>query len=200
MKIRKLDHRAQPELYHLLTQQTTVNLFLLERLFLKGIKSWGYEHWFGAYDKNKLVAVSLVMGKMSSKEPARLITVYGSLDGCRLLGEHAARQGGTLIIVGPRKESDALWAGLGEPPLRINKDQQLYSCTSVIKGPMLDIRTAQDDDFEQLVVFSAEMMSEDLDENPLQTNPEHHRNIVKDKIKNTLGEVLSTNHLICLRN
>ena len=184
MKIRKLDHRAQPELYNLLTQNTTLNLFLLERLFLKGIQSWGQELWFGVYQQDKLTSVSLVMGKSKPNNSARLIATYGTLEGCRLLGKYAAQHGGTVMIVGPRAESDSFVQGLGNPLLRLNHPQQLYSCVAPTQGPQIQIRAADKDDLEQLIVYSAEMMAEELNENPLDINPKRHRDIVQTRINN----------------
>ena len=182
MNLLPLDQRSQTAVYQLLSQDLESNIFLIERLFAHGIQRWGHEKWFGIFKDKQLIAISLVMGRPSVGKAARLIIAFGSLQGCRLLGEHAATLGGTMMLVGPRAAADALWEGLGSPALRIAHPQLLYCCREVTNGPTLKLRFAEEKDLEQLILYSAEMMEEDLGENPLDIEPEHHINIVKMRV------------------
>jgi predicted GNAT family acetyltransferase len=80
---------------------------------------------------------------------------------------------------------------MGKPKARINYDQRLYVCEKAPDGKQIRIRFARNEDYSSLVKYSAEMMLEDLLEDPRINDNDRHCIAVQHRInakKTIVGE------------
>ena len=110
------EHRE--DIRRLLMTDMETNLYQIDILYRSTPNVEGLEEWKGVYRSGKLIAVSLAVGRLEEGEPSSLCVPFGDIEACRLLGEFEGLHGGTTNLLGPRKESDALYEGLGCPPVQ----------------------------------------------------------------------------------
>jgi len=166
----------------LLERRPEVNLFTLSVLWRQGLPTDQGAVWLGAFDEDG-VLVSVVFAPAGSGGPLGTAVPEGRADGVRLLGRHLHELGGTHCVVGPREASDALWAGLGDPPRRISYDQRLYVLREVSEGPTLPVELATLDDLACVAEHAGAMLGEDLGLDPRAADPAGHVHRVRQRIR-----------------
>ena len=179
--IHPLRNRHRGEVLKLLLSDIPTNLFLIDILFDRGIHTNSHEEWVGAFQGETLVALVVSFGRTST-QPSRLLVTYGDVEACRVLGRHQNLLGTPEMIVGERQTSDALAEAFAPSSIRIRYDQHLYMCTSVRDVPQIPIRFAKEKDEETILNYSAQMIAEDLQENPMERHPERFTASVRSKI------------------
>ena len=197
MRITKLDHRHTSKVFALLLNDIDANLFLIDILMRRGISSWGTEEWRGIINGENLLAIAVSMGRLRPKTQSRLVFSYGDPTACELLGKVEKEKGETRMILGPRAPSDGIWFGMGKPTPRINYDQRLYACDKPAAGKKLELRYAQPADLDKIANHSANMILEDLLEDPREVDPKLHIASVKHRIKHKKTLVGEKNGKIC---
>ena len=197
MNISTLDNRSRKEMLQLLLFDQYSNLFLIDILMRRGISSWGKEEWYGVKKEGVLIALAVSFGRSAKGERSRLLVPFGDQEACQLLGAHKLGLGGTRMIIGPREPADAILSGMNHPDTRIHFDQRLYICKALPQGASIKIRYATMKDLSTLIDYSAEMIAEDLLEDPRLSRPEEHEASVRHRIENHKTLVAEKNHHIC---
>ena len=90
--------------------------------------------WWGCGDGAGGLAAVLYCGPRYSDGAASVAVAVGEESACENLGMVLSERGGAAWVVGERTASDALWVGLGAPPLRVRSDQVLMQTTTVTAG------------------------------------------------------------------
>ncbi|MEC7988173.1 MAG: GNAT family N-acetyltransferase [Myxococcota bacterium] len=192
-----LDNRCRKEILELLLSDQYTNLFLIDILMRRGISTLGKEKWCAVRREGNLVALAVSFGRRGKGGKARLIVPYGNGEACQLLGKHHQDLGGSKMIIGPREASDCILQGMGNPKTRIHYNQRLYACTETRPGESIKIRYATKSDLPQLIDFSAEMIKEDLLEDPRLTRPKEHISSVQHRVENHKTLVADRGDKIC---
>lgn len=186
-----LDNRHRQQIFHLLIRDVDANLFLIDILMRRGISNWGREKWDGVFKGDHLIALSVSLGRIRPTSQAKLIVAYGDKEACGLLGEKEWERGGAEMLIGERTAIDGIYNGMGQPQNRLFADQRLYRCEQVTDGPELECRWANEDDFDMVCRYSAQMMAEDLGINPLSDDPTRHMTSIHHRLsqkKTQIGE------------
>lgn len=116
--------------------------------------------------------------------PGRALLVpFGPDPACSVLGANLAHLRTSAMFIGPRAACDALWAGVGGGDSRICYDQRLYVCRAVSAGPEITVRPSTMDEAYAVARMSAEMMREDLGEDPRELDAQGHFALVARRIR-----------------
>jgi RimJ/RimL family protein N-acetyltransferase len=193
----KLENQHRGEILKLLLTDLPSNLFLIDILLDRGVHKSSHEEWWGAFIDKQLVGIVVSFGRPNKGQPARLIVACGEAEACSFLGEKQEELGGTEMIIGERVASDALCTQLDLESIRICYDQQLYHCTSIQEVEPYPIRFAKEKDFESLLLYSAQMIKEDLKYDPQQQNPDRFAASVRSKILRNKCIVAEYDDQIC---
>ncbi len=175
MQPMRLDRRDEPAVEELLHADPVLNLFLLGFLAVHPMdRVW----WYGVGD-DRLEGVVLLL-------PGRLAVPYcPSAHHATSLGELLRQLHRPTMMVGPRADTDAIWAAWapGRSPVRAY-DQRLYVLQSPPPGAdPRGFRRANDDDVEQVAAFASAMEREDLGLDPAQESLTAHIGAVKDRVR-----------------
>ena len=196
MIIKKLKHHHRGAVLKLLLSDLHSNLFLIDLLFRRGINSSIYEHWLGAFQDQKIIAISVSFGRSATSHVARLIVAVGDSKACERLGTEESERGGTEMIIGDRPTSDALYAKWKQDA-HIVYDQRLYVCHSVSTQETIPVRFATKKDMDIVFQYSAQMIMEDLKYDPRTLHPQRFRASVQSKIERNKCIVAEHNGEIC---
>ena len=183
MKTAPVNNRHRSQIFRLLQEDVEANLFLIDIMLRRGVSNLGHEEWRGVFREEELLALAVSMGRQGRKGPSQLVFACGDARLCELLGKREMASGGTSMLLGPREAIDGIWKGMGSPEPQVSYDQRLYVCDEAPEGPLLPLRYAQTSDLACLVQYSAEMMREDLDDDPLERDPERHVAAVQSRIR-----------------
>ena len=189
MLVRPVHASEHSALSALLLQDPLPNLFLLSLLEREGVvgeRSRGV--FYGLWEPDSLRA-----GQHRRELAA---TVYVSPTGllvpwtpwsehAAVLGRHVDRLQSLQLLIGPRADSDVLWAAMvAQGQVRVRYDQRLYVATEASRGPAAKgLRLARDGDLFEVARFSSRMMLEDLGFDPAARNAKAHLLSVRNRIR-----------------
>jgi ribosomal protein S18 acetylase RimI-like enzyme len=192
MKTVHINNRHRSQIFRLLQEDVDANLFLIDIMLRRGITNLGHEEWRGIFRNDELMALAVSMGRPRRGKPSLLLFACGCPELCESLGKREGEAGGTAMLLGPREPLDGIWRGMGEPPPLVRYDQRLYVSEEAPAGPTIPLRYAEASDLACLVEYSAEMMREDLNDDPLGRDPSKHIAAVQSRIrkkKTLVGEM-----------
>ncbi|MGC6510332.1 MAG: GNAT family N-acetyltransferase [Myxococcota bacterium] len=180
MEVLREQHRKA--LQSLLLSDLDANLYLLQLLQSHPIHQTRLVEWTGAFESDVLIAATCALGRTKDRTPARLIMVHGREDGASFLGRFCLMRGGTQMLLGERKGTDAYWRRMNAPKARLFYNQRVYSCIKPSDGPMLPIKKATEAHYSMLHQYAAEMMLEDLKFDP-RSDEHHHERTINSRIQ-----------------
>ena len=177
MRREVLREQHRKALHNLLLSNIDANLYLLQLIQTNPIHQNRLVEWTGAFEGDRLIAVTCALGRSKDRTPARLMMIHGREDGAGYLGRFCLMRGGAQMLLGERLSTDAYWKSMNAPKPRLFYDQRIYSCTEASEGPRLPISKATDTHFSMLHQYAAEMMLEDLNIDPRADEHQHERTI-----------------------
>ncbi len=145
-----------------LEQDVAANLFPLCVLEHWGVLGLRDAQWWGAFDDRDLLCGVCYAGAYDEQNGFGLVVPYGRAAGLAMVGMGLAMRGGARWVVGERSACDALWDGLGAAAPRLHSDQVLFEATAPSDGKTLDMRIADESDFDWLLMAASQMVEEDL--------------------------------------
>jgi hypothetical protein len=162
MNATSLDQRHQSAVRALLHADPVANIFpigVFERWGLAPVRG---SRWWGFPGENGELSAVLYSGPTRSDGVASVAVAVGDQAACESLGRVLAERGGAAWVVGERTASDALWVGLGSPPMQVRSEQILMQATTVTAGAALDCRAAQASDWPWVCSASDSMIKEEM--------------------------------------
>ena len=197
-RLRRLDNRDRKAILKLLLTELYANLFLLDILMKRGISNFGHEEWYGSFYEQELLGIAVTFGRTNRGMAARLVVSCGEPSACIPLGQVVEDRGGTELIIGERAACDGLYEKMDKSKVHIHYDQRLYVCKKEnLSHPTMPIRFAKNKDFGRILEYSALMMAEDLQIDPLQLYPDRFRKSIQSKIDRFKSIVAEKDGEIC---
>lgn len=176
MEIEPLGDPDEAALEEHLSEEPVINLFL--RGFLD-TQPMDRGVWYGVRDGDRVVGTVLVIhGQLA-------VPWCPDLDAASALGAHIARRHPPCMMVGPRDQVDAVFEAWA-PRVRPHRfyDQRLYTCQAPPPGPPVDgFRKAWATEWRTIAANAVEMELDDMGRDPSEEDPERHRAVVKDRIR-----------------
>jgi predicted GNAT family acetyltransferase len=151
-----------PEARELLSRDLVTNLFLLDKLEKTGFSVHCRDRWVGSRAPDGSLMALAYTARDRVGRPADTVVPWGDPAHCPALGARIREEGGTRMLVGPRRACDAVWVGLGRPTSRRHHEQRLYVVDRVPEGEHAPVARATLDDVAQLTEMQAGMLGEDL--------------------------------------